>query len=112
VQPFAQEKKLSLSRENEEFKKQTKNTFIQPVGKKAGRGRKTTENIRESKGQDQAADNRTADAKMKKADLPVSLSSVRSERVQEARKKRQNGDYDNREVYQRIAERLMDLFGI
>jgi hypothetical protein len=110
VQPFAQEKKLFLSKENEEFKEQDKNTFIRPAGKKIGR--KMTENLRESKSQDQAADNRNADEDMKKADLSVSSSSVRRERVQEARKKTQNGDYDNREVYQRIAERLMDLFGI
>lgn len=37
---------------------------------------------------------------------------VRKEKVEEARKKRQNGDYDSREVYRKIAERLIDHFGI
>jgi len=40
------------------------------------------------------------------------LPPVRKDRVEEARKKKQNGDYDNQEVYRKIAERLMDSFGI
>ncbi|UCB51779.1 MAG: hypothetical protein JSV10_07270 [Candidatus Zixiibacteriota bacterium] len=37
---------------------------------------------------------------------------TRQERVEEAKKKKLNGDYDSQEVYQKIADRLMDLFGI
>ena len=39
-------------------------------------------------------------------------SPVRRNKVEEAKRKRKNGDYDNREVYRKIAERLMDDFGI
>ncbi len=37
---------------------------------------------------------------------------VRKKKVEEAKKKKQNGDYDSREVYRKIAERLIDSFGI
>jgi hypothetical protein len=37
---------------------------------------------------------------------------VRKDKVEKARKKKSNGDYDSQEVYRKIAERLMDSFGI
>ena len=37
---------------------------------------------------------------------------VREEKVKEAKRKKQRGDYNNQEVYQKIADRLMDLFGV
>jgi anti-sigma28 factor (negative regulator of flagellin synthesis) len=37
---------------------------------------------------------------------------VRKKKVEEAKKKRQNGDYNSREVYRKIAEKLIDSFGI
>jgi hypothetical protein len=39
-------------------------------------------------------------------------SPVRRNKVEEAKRKRKNGDYDSGEVYRKIAERLMDDFGI
>jgi hypothetical protein len=48
----------------------------------------------------------------KNCDSPGKPIPVRTERVEEATKKKQNGDYDSQEVYQKIADRLMDLFGI
>jgi anti-sigma28 factor (negative regulator of flagellin synthesis) len=38
--------------------------------------------------------------------------SVRKDRVKEAKAKKQNGDYDSEEVHRKIADRLMELFGI
>jgi hypothetical protein len=40
------------------------------------------------------------------------LPPLRRDKVEEARKKKQNGDYENQEVYRKIAERLIDSFGI
>ncbi|MGB8657265.1 MAG: hypothetical protein WCE90_05715 [Candidatus Zixiibacteriota bacterium] len=45
-------------------------------------------------------------------DLSLDSNPIREDRVKEARKKRQRGEYNNEEVYKKIAERLMDLFGI
>ena len=40
------------------------------------------------------------------------MPPVRKDKVEKARKKKSNGDYDSQEVYRKIAERLMDSFGI
>ena len=45
-------------------------------------------------------------------DMSDKSSPVRRNKVEEAKKKRKNGDYDSREVYRKIAERLIDDFGI
>ncbi|MGB2768278.1 MAG: hypothetical protein WBC88_00955 [Candidatus Zixiibacteriota bacterium] len=37
---------------------------------------------------------------------------IRKEKVEEAKKRKLNGDYDSQEVYRKIADRLMDLFEI
>lgn len=37
-------------------------------------------------------------------------SPVRRSKIEEAKRKKQNGEYDNQEVYRKIAERLIDLF--
>jgi hypothetical protein len=39
-------------------------------------------------------------------------SSLRKEKVREAIRKKQDGRYDSEEVYRRIAEKLIDHFGI
>jgi hypothetical protein len=40
------------------------------------------------------------------------LPPVRKDKVDKARKRKSNGDYDSQEVYRKIAERLIDSFGI
>ena len=45
-------------------------------------------------------------------DMSDKSSPVRQNKVEEAKRKRKNGDYDSQEVYRKIAERLMDDFGI
>ncbi|MCJ7578442.1 MAG: hypothetical protein MUO91_08335 [candidate division Zixibacteria bacterium] len=42
-----------------------------------------------------------------KADL-----SIREEKIKEAKEKSQKGYYDNQEVFSKVAQRLMDLFGV
>ncbi len=37
---------------------------------------------------------------------------IREDKVRAAKIKKQRGDYSNEEVYRKIADRLMDLFGI
>ncbi len=101
---------MSLSRENEEFGKRVMNPFNRSADKKTGK--KIPRNRPESIDQDPTTKTHTSDGKMKKANLPDNSSSIRREKVEDARKRQQNGDYDNQEVYQKIAERLMDLFGI
>jgi len=48
----------------------------------------------------------------RKTDLTHYSSPIRKEKVKEAKKKKQNGDYNSEEVYNKIADRLMDSFGI
>jgi anti-sigma28 factor (negative regulator of flagellin synthesis) len=48
----------------------------------------------------------------RKTGLTHYSSPIRKEKVKEAKKKKQNGDYNSEEVYKKIADRLMDLFGI
>ncbi len=55
---------------------------------------------------------RDRDSSGTKDGLSDKSGPVRKEKVEEARRKRQNGDYDTREVYRKIAERLMDYFRI
>jgi hypothetical protein len=40
------------------------------------------------------------------------MPPVRKDKVEKAKKRKSNGDYDNQEVYRKIAERLIDSFGI
>ncbi len=40
------------------------------------------------------------------------MPPVRKDKVEKAKKRKSNGDYDSQEVYRKIAERLMDSFGI
>jgi len=48
----------------------------------------------------------------KKNQMIFSPDPIREDKVKAARIKKQRGDYSNEEVYQKIADRLMDLFGI
>jgi hypothetical protein len=48
----------------------------------------------------------------RKIDSSDISAPIRRDRVEEAKRKKLNGDYDSQEVYQKIADRLMDLFGI
>lgn len=43
---------------------------------------------------------------------PLISSLTRKEKVKKAKKKKQNGDYNNEEVYGIIADRLMEIFRI
>jgi len=53
-----------------------------------------------------------SDRTTKRTGLSHDLRPIRKEKVREAKKKKQNGDYDSQEVYRKIADRLIDLFGI
>jgi hypothetical protein len=57
-------------------------------------------------------DSRAFHKRGKKIDSSDISAPIRRERVEEAKRKRLNGDYDSQEVYEKIADRLMDLFGI
>jgi hypothetical protein len=43
---------------------------------------------------------------------PKADSSLRKEKIKEAKEKRKNGYYNHQEVFSKVAQRLMDLFGI
>jgi anti-sigma28 factor (negative regulator of flagellin synthesis) len=43
---------------------------------------------------------------------PFVAPPVRKEKIKEAKKKKQRGEYNTDEVYRKIADRLMDLFGV
>jgi anti-sigma28 factor (negative regulator of flagellin synthesis) len=55
---------------------------------------------------------RISDGRSKRAGRSGNSPPVREEKVEEAKRKKQNGEYDSEEVYGKIADRLIDLFGI
>lgn len=73
-----------------EFENEKKSDFVSSLGK----------------------DNLVSDGETRKADLSHGSASIRKEKVKEAERKKQNGEYYTEEVYKKIADRLMDLFGI
>lgn len=52
------------------------------------------------------------DGMTRKAHHSDDSTPIRRKKVEEAKRKKQNGEYDSEEVYKKIADRLMDLFGI
>jgi anti-sigma28 factor (negative regulator of flagellin synthesis) len=52
------------------------------------------------------------DGMTRKARLSDDSTPTRRKKVEEAKRKKQNGEYDSEEVYKKIADRLIDLFGI
>ncbi|MCK4403935.1 MAG: hypothetical protein KAW02_02480 [candidate division Zixibacteria bacterium] len=101
-----------MSRPNgkEEFEDKKKSPAISSLEKK--NGGKITPILPQSGCPDREADNRSADRIPPEVDLTDNSSPIRKKKVQEAKKKKQNGDYDSQEVYKKIADKLMDLFGI
>ncbi|NIM99955.1 MAG: hypothetical protein GTO24_18340 [candidate division Zixibacteria bacterium] len=57
-------------------------------------------------------ENRVFDRETRRVDLSRGSTSIRKEKVKEAERKKQNREYYTEEVYKKIADRLMDLFGI
>jgi len=94
----------------EKFEDKKKNPVISSFGKKSGK--KIARILLQSEGRDQRADNHTSDRIAKKTDLSDNSPLIRKEKVKEAKRKKQKGDYDSQEVYKKIADKLMDLFGI
>ncbi|MCK4783951.1 MAG: hypothetical protein KAV87_09390 [Desulfobacteraceae bacterium] len=92
-----------------ESKGKKRDPSLRSKRKKDGR---TTRGVQEPIGRNERTDNSGAGWTMKNCDSPGKPPPVRKERVEEATRKKQNGDYDSQEVYQKIADRLMDLFGI
>ena len=86
-----------------------KDPFFYGAGMKRGRGRGSSPNPGR-KSED--ANSHVFHKRGRKIDPSDISAPVRQERVEEAKRKKLNGDYDSQEVYQKIADRLMDLFGI
>jgi anti-sigma28 factor (negative regulator of flagellin synthesis) len=58
------------------------------------------------------SEDRISERKAKKNRLSVNSPPIRKEKVKQAIRKKQNGEYDSEEVYRKIADKLIDLFGI
>lgn len=86
-----------------------KNPFFCSAG--GNRNRRMT-NSPNPDGMNAKGDSRAFHKRERKIDSSDTPTSIRRDRVEEAKRKRLNGDYDSQEVYQKIADRLMDLFGI
>jgi anti-sigma28 factor (negative regulator of flagellin synthesis) len=56
--------------------------------------------------------NHVSDGMTKKANHSDDSTPIRKKKVEEAKRKKQKGEYDSEEVYRKIADRLIDLFGI
>ncbi|KPL01225.1 MAG: hypothetical protein AMJ91_00810 [candidate division Zixibacteria bacterium SM23_73_3] len=98
------------SSEKEEFEEKRESIFRLSSNKKTGK--KISHILPRSKRQNQNTDKHTSDGITEKAGLSDDSSPIRKEKVKEAKTKKENGDYDSQEIYQKIADRLMDLFGI
>ena len=86
-----------------------KNPFFCWAG---GNGNRRMANSPDPDGMKAKGDNRIFHKRGRKIDSSDTSTPIRRDRVEEAKRKRLNGDYDSQEVYQKIAERLMDIFGI
>lgn len=53
-----------------------------------------------------------SESRTRKSQMTFSPDPIREDKVKAAKIKIQRGDYSSKEVYRKIAERLMDLFGI
>jgi len=95
------------SREKDKFDGKKENPFILSSGKKPEK--KISRILPQSEGEDQKVDNQISD---EKADFSDDSPPIRKEKVKEAKRKKQKGDYDNQEIYKKIADRLIDLFGV
>jgi anti-sigma28 factor (negative regulator of flagellin synthesis) len=84
-------------------------SFLRTARKKR---RRITPGVQEPVCQNEGTDNGAEGMTAKTPDSRGASTPIREEKIEEAKKKKQNGDYDSQEVYQKIADRLMDLFGI
>ena len=98
---------MFASSEKEIFEEKKENPFSLSSDKKTGK--KTTRILGQSGCQGRRANNHTSDRKTGPSD---SSPPIRKEKVKEAKKKKQKGDYDSPEVYKKIADRRLDLFGV
>ncbi len=89
------------------FKEMGESAFILSSSEETRK--KTNSVLRISRTQGQGADNRNLN---RKAGLSDDSPPIRKKKVKEAKRKKQNGDYDSQEVYKKIADKLMDLFRI
>ncbi|MGB7062446.1 MAG: hypothetical protein WBF13_08870 [Candidatus Zixiibacteriota bacterium] len=92
-----------------ESKGKKRNPSLRSERKKDGR---TTRGVQEPIGWNERIDNGGVDRTARKPDSRGISTPIREEKVKEAKKRKLNGDYDSQEVYRKIADRLMDLFGI
>lgn len=86
-----------------------KDPFFCSAGMKKSKGRGSSPSPGRK---NEEPDSRVFHKRGRKIDSSDVSTPSRRERVEEAKGKKLNGDYDSQEVYQKIADRLMDLFGI
>ena len=89
------------SRESNEY------NSADPGGKRTGRKVEHT-----SPGSDMRETGYENSIPKKVKDALYNSTPVRERKIRQAIRKKQRGDYNNEEVYQKIADKLMDLFGI
>jgi len=78
----------------------------------AGGNRNRMTNSPTPDGMNTKGDSRAFHKGGRKIDSSDASTPIRRDRVEEAKRKKLNGDYDSQEVYQKIADRLMDIFGV
>lgn len=106
----AGENKVFSSNEKREFENKKKDFPISSWEKK--REEEKTHIFRQSLNRNQRTGGYTPDGIIGKTDLLSHSTPLRKEKVKEAKKKKQRGDYNSEEVYKKIADKLMDLFGV
>lgn len=89
------------SRESNEY------NFVDPGGKRTGRKVEHT-----SPGSDMRETKPENSIPKRMKDALHNSTSVRERKIRQAIRKQQRGEYNNEEVYQKIADKLMDLFGV
>jgi hypothetical protein len=68
--------------------------------------------VSENKNTDKKPDHLPSSSRVKKSQDIFGAALIRVDKVRAAKIKKQRGDYNSEEVYRKIADRLMDLFGI
>ncbi len=92
------------------FEEDGKSAYFLSEGK--GRRNKINRSILSNKDAGKKGNRFSSREKARKGKMMLGTDPIRVEKVSAAKIKKQRGDYNSEEVYRKIADRLMVLFGI
>ena len=92
------------------FEEDRKSAYFLSEGK--GRKNKINQSISPNKDAGNKPNRSSSREKSRKKQMMLGSDPIRVDKVRDAKIKKQRGDYNSKEVYRKIADRLMVLFGI